>query len=1053
MFSVLFVSLASVALAQSVVKGTIKDEAGSPMPGVNVIIKGTTIGSTTDATGQYSIEIPAGSEDAALIVSFIGYLSEEQTIGGRTVIDVNLTPSIETLNEIVVVGYGTQKKSDVTGSLVSVNAEALREVPAANIQQALQGRMAGVEVQRIGTAPGGGARIRVRGERSILGSNDPLIVLDGIPYEGNISDINQDEIASVDVLKDASATAIYGSRGANGVIIITTKRGKAGDTRLTYDGYVGLTTVARKYKMYNAEEYAEMRDRSTYGQGYMPGEVESMALGRSTDWQDLMYEDGYITNHNIGVQGGTEKNQFSLGAGYFKETTVLPGQDFERFSLRATIDTKIGEKFKIGINSLNSVNIANGTQFVNQQPNTPGAYGGSMMFDFLTLSPLMPAYNANGELNQRPGGNPDDEFRRYNPLLLKNNQNNFEDRVRRLRTFNSLFAEYQFTPALKYRLNVGLDYRQANLAQFQGKDSYYRPNNAAARASVYNEEGYGYTLEHLLIYEKTFKEKHRVSFTGLFSVQEDHTYNTRVSRDSITADFLQYYDLSVASAGSNAVPNGGESSWGLLSYMARVNYAYDDRFLLTLTGRRDGSSRLADKWHQYPAVAVGWNVVNEAFMQDLTVVTNLKLRAGWGETSNQAVNPYTTLGGVGNTIGTSGGNVPVKYNYGSQKVSGYFPATIPDKTLSWEFTRTLNIGIDIGLVKERITATIDWYKATTSDVLFNQNLPITSAYVNAFQTNIGTIENKGLEVALTTVNVRSADGFNWTTDFNWYYNRNKLVKLNDGFVRNIANGLHLGEPLTAIYDYDKLGIWQADEEAEALAFGQVPGQLKIRDIAGGTDGGPDGIINTDDRTIIGSQQAKWQGGMTNRIAYKGFDFSFVTFMRYGGTLISGLHQNNSAYVTQNNGIVNGLKVDYWTPENPTNWFPAQNAQLYYPGAPSVTPTPPQAATAWTTTGYYDATFIKIRSINLGYKLPENLVSRIGAKAVRVYVTAQNPFLLYSPYVTKYNGVDPEATGQGATGFVGGGPGNFRTQGNNPALVIALSTPPTRSYIVGLNITF
>jgi TonB-dependent starch-binding outer membrane protein SusC len=1021
--------------AQQVVTGKVTDETGAGMPGVNILVKGTTNGTTSDVNGDYNISV----EDAAatLVFSFIGYNSIEQVVGTQSTININMTPNVRSLNEIVVVGYGVQRKSDVTGAVVSVNSKALKEVPVANLQQALQGLAAGVEVQRVGTAPGATARIRVRGERSINGSNDPLIVLDGIPYEGSISDINPDEIASVNILKDASATAIYGSRGANGVVIVTTKRGVAGETRVTLNSYYGVTTVARKYDLFNAEEYAAMRDASGFTEGYQPEEVEGMAMGRNTDWQELMYEDGLITNHNLGFSGGSEKSRFAVSGGYYKETTILPGQDFTRYSLKTTFDNNIGERIKIGLNSLNSISYNNGSQFVNQQPDITGAYGGGIMYPILSLSPLMPAYQENGEIFRTPAGNQTDRTQQYNPLLLKSNNDDWTDKIRRLRSFTSAFAEVEIIEGLKYRFNAGFDFTQSNAAQFQGKDSYFRTQNQSNRARVRNEEQISWTAENVVTYDKTFAEDHRLTFTGLYSAQQSKTWSTMVSKDSINAGFIQYYNLGIASPTSQYQMDGGESTWGLISFMGRVNYAFRDRYLLTFTFRRDGSSRLAEKWHNYPAVAVGWNIDRESFLQNQELVSALKLRAGYGQTSNQSVDPYTTLGGVS----PNNGGIPIRYNYGTSKVVGYLPARIPDTSLDWEYTNTWNVGLDFGLLGDRITGSVEWYKAETKNLLYNYQLPITSGYQDAFQTNLGRVENKGLEVSLSATILKSNGGFTWSADLNWFYNRNKLLELAPGEERNIDNGLHVGYPLTAIYNFKKLGVWQEDEAAEAAEFGQLPGQLKIADLSG-PEGIPDGVFTEEfDRTVIGDQQADWQGGITNRFTYKGFDLSFVTFARYGGLLMSYLHAPNGAYLTNNNGLRNGLDVEYWTPENRSNWFPAPNSLL--PGG---------AANSWSTLGYYDASFVRVRSINLGYTIPTSIASKIRAQSLRAYFTVQNPFLLYAPYVTKWNGVDPEPTGQGQTGIVSTGAG-IRTQGRNQNLVISTSTPPVRSFILGINVTF
>lgn len=1029
-----FLCITGLAMAQNItVKGRVVNNDGQPLQGASVVVKGTTGGTTANDNGDFTISVPANS---TLIISAVDFTPQEIKVNNRTSLSVKLVAIDKTMEGVVVVGYGTQRRRDVTGSVVSVNEKALREVPVANLQSALQGRAAGLEVQRVGTKPGAGAVIRIRGERTINGSNDPLIILDGIPFEGgSLNDINPDDVSSVDILKDASATAVYGSRGSNGVILITTKKGKPGESKLTYNGYYGVTSVRTKYNVLNAQEYIAMRDMTNINP-YMPEELISRANGSETNWQDLMYQNGYVTDHNITVSGGTTGgSSYSLGGGYYKETTVLPGQDFGRYSLKATIDAKIGTRFKVGLNTMNSLGLTNGSQF-----NNP-------MFPIITLSPLMPAYDANGGLVLSPTGNTTDRVSQYNPLLLKNgDKNQYIDKVRRLRTFNTIYGEAQIVKGLKYRLNVGLDYRQQENDQFQKSDKATSPSYFRAKkgntASVNNGEGYGYTLENILTYDKTIG-KHKFTVTGLYSFQEDHSHSTSVSKDSIDEDFIQFYNLGQANASNTtkATISGSETSYALESYMGRLNYSFDDRFLATLTYRVDGSSRLApgNKYKQYPAANIGWILTKEKFMQKFRFVDLLKLRIGYGQTSNQSISPYASLGLVSpyNYNGYSSPSAPggtIRYNFGpSTIVTGYNLINLPNPNLDWEYTKATNIGLDFGFLNNRITGSIEWYKTSTNKILYGINLPATSGVSGSFVTNIGEMENKGLEFTLSTVNLRLKNGFTWSTDLNLFGNKNKLLKLTDGFTKNIGSQLFIGEPLTAIYDYHKIGIWQLSEAAQAASFGYLPGDIKLEDVNG------DGKIDANnDRKIIGSSQAKIQGGITNRFTYKNFDLSCVIYARFGGLLVSQIHQPYAAYVNLSDGLRNTIKTDYWTPTNPSNDFPVAGL--------TVRSRISSAPLGESTMGYYDASFIKMRSINLGYTISPKILSKMKVQSLRAYVAIQNPFVIYSPYMRIAGGVDPEATGFGNQGIQN--PGNL----SGRALTIGLNTPPTRSINFGLNLT-
>jgi len=1019
----LSMSLISLALfAQSrKIDGSVLDEKGNPLIGAAVKLKSGKIATLTDINGKFSINV-SGNE-TALLVTYIGYT--EQTVpltGQNSNLQIKLTPSSHSLNDVIVIGYGTARKKDVTGSIVSVSGNTLREVPVANIQQALQGRAAGVEVQAVGTRPGADAQIRIRGERSIQAGNDPLFVLDGIPYSGTLNDINPDDIASVDILKDASATAIYGSRGANGVILITTKRGAAGDTKVTFSDYYGISSVTSKYKVYNADQYRALRDISVFNQGYTADELAGIASGRNTDWQDLVYKNGYITDHNLTISGGSDKSQFSAGGGYFKQTTVLPGQDFTRGTLKATADFNVSSRVKAGFNNLLNYSITHGSQFP------------ANVFPLITLSPLSSPYNADGSINIKPAGNTDDYNTTYSPLLLRSQPNASVDRVRRFHSFSSLYGEVRIIDGLKYRLNAGLDFQQEEGAQFQGTDSYFRPGTYNT-ATVNNATATKYSLDNLLTYDKTIAQKHRISVTALFGFEQQQSHNTSVRKDSITSDFVQFYNLGLSSTTPAPILSGGESKSSLVAMMLRANYIYDDKYMITLTGRRDGSSRLGEgnKYKSYPAISAGWTISNEKFMQSVPVISNLKLRAGFGITANQGIAAYSTLGGLSSVNSSIPGTPQVLYNYGTTVVNGYYVSRIVDPKLDWEYTKTTNIGLDYGILNNRITGSVEYYTASTTKLLYGISLPPTSGITDPYLTNVGNVTNKGMEFSISSQNITSDHGgFTWGTDLNFYFNRNKLVSLNGSITQVVSNQLFVGQPLSAIYDYKKLGIWQLSEAAEAAKYGFVPGQIKLEDHNG------DGKLTVDDKYVIGNAQAKIQGGMTNRFTYKGFDFSFVLYGRLGGTLISQVYQPLAGYTTINDGRRNQVAVDYWTPTNPTNFYPSPNVAGGQISSPLT-------SDAGSTLGYFDASFLKVRTITFGYSLGKRWAKKIGAQNLRVYVSSQNPFIFFSPYV-RAGGIDPEATGIGNQGVQN--PGNISSR----ALTIGVATPSTKSFIAGLNIS-
>ena len=1009
-------------MQQLSVSGKVTDAmSNEPLIGATIIVEGTTSGVTTDLDGNYSINVP--DKNAVLVFSYLGYLSEKITVGDQSAIDVKLAPDINKLDEVVVVGYGTMKKLDVSGSIVSADEQTLKEVPSANVSQALQGRMAGIEMSQTSTRPGSDMQIRIRGERSVYADNDPLIVVDGVPFAGSLNDIAPSDIKSIDILKDASATAIYGSRGANGVILVTTSRGmKNGAPSISYNGYYGIKSVAKKYEIYNGEEFQAFRHATlaaSYHDQYTALEQASIAAGTSTDWQDLMYDNARVTNHDISVSTGTEKGAFSFGGGFYNETAVLPGMEYTRYSIRTTIDQEIGKLIKVGLSSQNSYGITDGES-------------AGLMNNILTISPLAPAYNDDGSIRIQPLiGAIDDSYR--NPLLL-NNSELWQERRKRFATFNSLYGELKFTENLRYRVNLGLSYSKEDYGHFYGSDTPFQ-NGSTSASRVQGNNTTSWTIENLLYYDKVFAEKHRVNVTAMYSAEQKEYNLFTADATDLNADYLFYYNLALSN-GDRTIPFRDNFNQplqdyyqrGLMSYMGRVQYAYDDRYMLTATFRADGSSVLAPghKWHNYPAFSAGWNINRESFLKDVNAISQLKLRVGYGQTSNQAIDPYATLGEL----------TQVPYNYGDNQVYGFYANVLPNSNLGWEFTKNYNAGLEFGFLNSRITGYFDFYYQKTEDVLVQVQLPYSSGVSGFFWQNVGSTENKGLEFSTSAQIIKSSSGFGWDVDFNIYLNRNELVALNSGVTEDVGNRLFVGHPINSIYDYVRLGIIQEDE----APYCNFPaGRIKVQDIGGAEDGGPDGSITPDaDRRVIGSFQPDFAGGLSTRLYYKNFDLSIVSFFKSGGTLISLMHQPVS-YLNTNNARRNSLKLDYWTPEHPTGTYPQPGNQ-----------SGDDVNDFGSTLGYFNASFWKFRTITLGYTFDSKLLSHVGGKDARVYFTCQNPFTLFSPYMDA-GGLDPEPTGYGSQTTYA----DLAQNNGIPTrqLTIGANVPPTRNFVFGLNVKF
>ena len=1014
--SLLFLSffILQVCFAQNVtVKGTIVSQSGEPLQGVSVVVKGYSTGTSTKTDGSFEISAPVSS---TLAFTYVGYISKEVKVtANETNLSLQMLTDKNEMSQVIVVGYGTRKKSDVTGAITSISEQAIKDVPASNLASAIQGQASGVDIQRSGanSKPGATPNILIRGSRSLTASNSPLIVVDGIPFNGSINDLNQDDVASVEILKDASSTAIYGSRGANGVILITTKRGRNAKPVVTYSGYAGKTKLISEFPVMDAEQfttfkkwaninanpgkYTGLDDPAFLTNGvFDPAEVQGIKTGRNTDWQSHIYKTGIMTDHQLGITGGTDITQYAVSGGYFNQTGIYEGQQFQRFTVKASVDQQLGKRFKVGLNSLNTYTIRQGES-------------ANPMAQALRASPLVSPFDSAGNvLNDYVPGSASQVWNPLGDLL----PGAVAEERKRLGTFTTLFVEVNLLKGLKYKFNSGVELTNDTYNNYYSGKTSFRVNQGGGAASNRNNNSTNYTLENLLIYDKVFAQRHKINFTGLYSIQESKTVGNQVDY-SMNSDYLAFYNPAYS---SNIKPQGTYSKWDILSYMGRLNYSYNDRYLVTVTVRSDGSSRFApgNKWHTFPSAAVAWNITKESFF-NVRKINNLKLRASYGTVGSTAIAPYQTLGALS----------PLVYNYGPVYVTGAYFSNAKNDSLTWESTSTANIGLDFGAFNNRVSGSIEVYKQFTSSLLLSQTLPITSGIPNALVRNVGKTQNSGLEIHLSTVNIqgRSAKDFTWTSDINFFINRGKITQLAEGVTKDVANSWFIGQPIDVYYDFQRVGIWQntASDSAEAKRLGltttgsgSVIGTIRVGDISG-PNGKPDGKIDANyDRMIVGTAEPKWEGGTTQRFAFKGFDFTAVVFARWGYTMNSSLYGGN--FVNTYQGTYNNLQTHYWTPENHEQWNPKPDAGRTNPLNRSVL-------------SYFDGSFVKIRSLALGYNLPISVANKVGARSLRVYAIATDPFILFSPY-RDAGGIDPEGAG-----------------------TVGIDTPPVRSFMFGLNLSF
>ena len=940
---------------QSPVTGKVTTKEGVGLPGATVIIKGTRESTLTDFDGNYAINV--SDPKAVLVFSFMGFQDVEITVAGKNKIDVVLLESQNSLDEVIVIGYGTQKKSDVIGSVSSVPQERLKNLPVTNITQALQGTTAGVNVSQGSSVPGRTGSIQIRGLNSINASRDPFIVVDGQPFYGSYNDIPSADIKSIEILKDASATAIYGTRGSNGVILISTKRGNTGKPTINYSTYTAVDNIYNELTPRNADSYLQkyadyMSQRGLTQTTILPNqnEIDNYNRGITTDWFNQVTRGGFMQEHNLNVSGGTDKAKYFLSANYLDQDGVIEGYQFHRATYRANFDLEVTKWLKIGTSSYYANNNYDG--------------GRANLLVASALSPYSRPRDDNGNIIMNPM-NPETLF--ANPLLGL-----FTDRRESQKNLTGNFyadIKFGFLDGLKYRINGSYTFNPYRYGYYEGRAS----NNNSGSATINTSEMKNWTVENILSYTKDFG-KHHVEALALYSSQKRTDFATSLGGTSFPNDALSFYNIGAA---QNVMGGSSGSQQTYLSQMGRIIYGFDSRYLLQLTLRRDGYSGFGsntDKYGVFPAAGLKWNIQSEKFMSNFSKINNLSLRFSYGKTGNQAISPYQTL--------TTNGTVLFPFN--GAALVGTFINGMGNPNLNWETTKTANLALDFGLFQNRLNGTVEVYKSQTNDLLMLRNIPSISGSTTIWD-NIGNVENKGLEVTVNTVNI-VLDKFRWETSFNFSTYSNKITELYGSGQDDIANRWFIGKSLGAIYDYQMEGVWQVNEIAAGAHLTQDPtaraGDIKFKDISG-PNGTPDGQIDAQyDRKFLGNSLPDWTGGITNRFTYGNFNLN-IFFQTTQGVLKNNPDINYGDEVGRRN---TPEAVGYWTPENQSNKWPSlvayQNNKGY--GFPR------------------NASFVRLQDVRLSYSIPNDFIEKYGISNLVFYISGRN---LYT--WSKWVGWDPE----------------------------------------------
>ena len=948
--SLLFFFMAFISVqvyAQDIkISGTVISGSDNyPIIGANILVKGTTIGTITDVDGNFSFEAPKGS---TLVVSYIGYQSQEMQVSGNAPIKIVLSEDSEKLDEVVVIGYGSQKKSDMTGGIVAVGNEKLQMVSTNNLMDKLAGQVPGLNITMEKASPSEDQVLRVRGENSLTADNSPLIVLDGIPYSGSLGDIDPDNIENLSVLKDASSAAIYGSRGANGVILIQTKKGKKGTATVSYKGQVGFSQPERRVDVMKGPEYVKfLQDQWAYmnynGVIKNPedilnvSEIENWKNGIETDWQDQIFRTALTNSHQISVSGGTEKTTYMASISRLNQEGVVKDTGMKRTNIALNITQQLGNWLTIGM----------ATQAVQKE------YGGIQagISDALCQSPYGQPYNSDGSLNFYPM----DQTLHANPLADLEATSDKTDR----NIFISTYADAKLPiKGLSFRTNFGYNYR----SKFEG--SYYGRNTVTGKAkngsaAIKNQHDWDYTWENVLKYELQLG-KHKFDATGLFSMQQTSQEISEQKGTSFVNDDSEYHNM--AGAEENKTVTSELTETAMLSYMLRLNYNYANRYLFTATGRSDGYSAFGtnNKYAFFPSLAAAWNISSEEFMESTNSwMDMLKIRLSWGSNGNQAIKAYQTLDRLKLTNyiwgdkGTTVNGVILSYN------------SIGNPNLKWETTRTVNAGVDFSFFNSRLSGSVDFYISNTSDLLMSRTVPIMNGY-NSIMDNVGETRNTGIELALNSVNMENKD-FRWSTSYNFSLNRDKIIELRGDGKDDITNKWFIGEPVKVYYDYNVVGTWQEDDnflnaDGKEIQKGAKPGHAKLEDVDG------DGTITAKDKKIIGSKLPSFTMSLGNTFTYKDFTFSFLLNGVFGAWK-EMIDYNFDRWSSKYN-YISGM--DYWTPENPTN---AMTSPGYVPYDKH--------------SFYKKMNYVRIKNITLGYNIPKAILTPVGISALNVNLSVNN----------------------------------------------------------------